>query len=131
MEINKIQSVYTVVNDMDKLLDFYSKVLGNRPKFRDADRWAQFGVGNTNFALSSRAEAAPRATASVIVFEAESLEGVREEIVAAGGVLVAERNMGAHGTVLSFTDPEGHPFQVFSKKTPASASPTSQQKGQS
>lgn len=115
MTIHRIQSIYTVVHDMDALQAFYSRVLNTPPKFRDADRWTQFGVGATNFALSCAAEAAPGAAGSVVVFEADTLEGVRDAVTAAGGLQVAERDMGAHGAVLSFTDPEGHPFQVFSK----------------
>lgn len=119
MPMLKIQSVYTVVQDMDALQTFYSQVLGMPPKFRDDDRWTQFSVGNTSFALSCGAEAAPGAKGSVVVFEAASLEGVRDRIEGAGGQLIGERDMGAHGQVLSFQDPEGHPFQVFSKSSQA------------
>ena len=58
MGVQKIQSVYTVVNDMEVLQAFYSQVLGLQPKFRDKDRWTQFSVAHTNFALSSAEEAA-------------------------------------------------------------------------
>lgn len=122
MTIHKIQSVYTVVRDMDALQAFYGHVLNMPPKFRDADRWTQFSVGHTNFALSSAAEAAPGASGSVVVFEADTLDGVGASVTAAGGRLVAQRDMGAHGAALSFTDPEGHPFQVFSK-TPLKGQP--------
>lgn len=115
MTIHKIQSIYSVVRDMDALQAFYGHVLNMPPKFRDADRWTQFSVGDTNFALSGAAEAAPGAAGSVVVFEADTLDGVGASVTAAGGRLVAQRDMGAHGAVLSFTDPEGHPFQVFSK----------------
>jgi predicted enzyme related to lactoylglutathione lyase len=119
MSVQKIQSVYMVVNDMDSLHAFYSQVLGMPPKFRDKDRWTQFNIGGTNFALSSPEEAAPGASGSVIVFEAASLNGVRESVEGAGGKLVGERDMGSHGKVATFTDPEGRLFQVFSKNTPA------------
>lgn len=115
MAIHKIQSIYTVARDMDRLHDFYKQVLNMPPKFRDADRWTQFSVGNTSFALSSIAEAAPNSAGSVVVFEADSLDGIREAVATAGGSFIAERDMGSHGAVLSFTDPEGHAFQVFSK----------------
>lgn len=118
MGVQKIQSVYTVVNDMEVLQAFYSQVLGLQPKFRDKDRWTQFSVAHTNFALSSAEEAVPGAAGSVIVFEAAGLDGIRESVEGAGGKFVGERDMGSHGKVLTFTDPEGHPFQVFSKSTP-------------
>jgi predicted enzyme related to lactoylglutathione lyase len=131
MTIHKIQSVYTVVNDMEALQAFYSQVLGMPPKFRDADRWTQFSVGNANFALSSVAEAVPGTAGSVVVFEADRIDGVRDAVTRAGGTFVGARDMGAHGTVLSFNDPEGHPFQVFSKNPPTPQPPAGQAKEQS
>ncbi|RDJ20305.1 glyoxalase [Bosea caraganae] len=131
MPIHKIQSVYTIVRDLDAQQAFYTRVLGIAPKFRDADRWSQFGIGNTNFALSSVAEAAPGAAGSVVVFEANHLDGLRELVVEAGGSFVAAREMGTHGNILSFMDPEGQPFQVFAKASPPPTppSPASEEKG--
>jgi predicted enzyme related to lactoylglutathione lyase len=123
MSVQKIQSVYTVVDNMDALQAFYSQFLGLQPKFRDKNRWTQFCVGNTNFALSSAEEAAPGAAGSVIVFEAAGLDGIRESVEGAGGKFVGERDMDSHGKVLTFKDPEGHPFQVFSKSTPTTSPP--------
>lgn len=115
MSVLKLQSVYTITKDMDALQGFYSRILGMQPKFRDKDRWTQFTVGNNNFALSSPEEAAQGATGSVVVFEATGLDGISESVEGAGGKLLGERDMGAHGKVLTFMDPEGNPFQVFSK----------------
>lgn len=119
MSAPTIQSIYTVANDMDLLQTFYSQVLGLQPKFRDKDRWTQYTLGNTNFALSSLEEAAPGAAGSVIVFEAAGLDGISASVQEAGGKFIGERDMGRHGKVQTFLDPEGHPFQVFSKFTPA------------
>lgn len=119
MAIHKIQSVYTVVNDMDAMHGFYSQLLGTPPKFRDADRWTQFGIGNTSFALSSISEAVPGDSGSIVVFESDHLDGVRELVERCGGSFIARRDMGAHGAVLSFRDPEGQPFQIFAKSQAA------------
>lgn len=116
MAIQKIQSVYTVVRDMDKAQAFYERALGLTPKFRDGSKWLQFGVGGSNFALSSVEEAAPHATGSVVVFEADSVDGIRERVEAAGGEFVSERDMGSHGRVLVFLDAERQIFQVFSRQ---------------
>jgi predicted enzyme related to lactoylglutathione lyase len=119
MTIQRIQSVYTVVRDMDKAQAFYERALGLTLKFRDQSKWAQFGVGGSNFALSAAEEAAPGATGSVVVFEADSLEGIRESVEAAGGRLVSERDMGAHGKVLVLLDAENQIFQVFLRQATA------------
>jgi predicted enzyme related to lactoylglutathione lyase len=115
MTIHKIQSVYTVVRDMDRMQDFYAKGLGLATKFRDGDAWCQFGVGTTNFALSSAAEAAVGAQGSVLVFETDDLAGARASIEQAGGRFLLQRDMGTHGAVLTFADPEDNLFQIFAK----------------
>lgn len=119
MAIQKIQSIYTVVRDMDKAQAFYERALGLTLKFRDSSKWLQFGVGGSNFALSSVEEAAPGATGSVVVFEADSVNGIRERVEAAGGEFVSERDMGSHGRVLVFLDAERQIFQVFSRQPSA------------
>ena len=115
MAIQKIQSVYTVVRDMDKTQAFYERALGLAVKFRDQDRWCQFGVGGSNFALSSIEEAAKGAVGSVIVFEADNIDGVRESVEAAGGQFLAERDMGSHGKTYVFLDCEANVFQIFTR----------------
>lgn len=119
MAIRKIQSVYTIVRDMDKAQRFYERALGLTLKFRDESKWSQFDVGGSNFALSSTNEAAPGASASVVVFEADSVVGLRESVEAAGGRFVSERDMGAHGRVLVFLDAESQIFQVFTRQQSA------------
>lgn len=118
MSIQRIQNVYVVVRDMSAMLSFYRDVLGTPPKFKDEERWTQFGVGGSNFALASQEEAAPGAAGAVVVFEATSLEGVRATVEQAGGRWTEDRDMGSHGQVLTFLDPEGRAFQVFSKTAP-------------
>jgi len=119
MSIHRIQSVYTVVRDMDRMQDFYSRGLGLATRFRDADAWCQFGVGSANFALSSPAEAAAGARGSVVVFETDDLAATRTRIEQAGGRCLLERDMGTHGTVLTFADVEDNLFQVFAKAAKA------------
>jgi len=115
MAIKKVHSVYTVVRNMDALEAFYTQLLGVAPRFRDGDRWTQFSLDNTQFALSSTEEAAAGATGCVVVFQAETTAGVPEAVRQAGGTFVSERDMGPHGVVQTFSDPEGRPFQVFAK----------------
>lgn len=124
MSIQKIQGVYTVVRDMDRVQAFYEQALGLTLKFRDQSKWCQFGVGASNFALSSTEEAAPGAVGSVVVFEADSIDGIRESVEAAGGQFVAERDMGAHGKVLVLLDSENNVFQVFTREQTPRSIPT-------
>ncbi|SDY35115.1 hypothetical protein SAMN05518854_101858 [Variovorax sp. YR266] len=119
MEITRIQNVYTVVRNMQESREFYRTALGLSVKFEDRLEWCQFGVGGSNFALSSIAEGPLNSRGSVVVFEAPSLEGIESRVRAAGGTLMASRSMGAHGSVMTFADPEKNLFQVFAKSSQA------------
>jgi predicted enzyme related to lactoylglutathione lyase len=114
-----IQSVYMVVQDMDRADRFYQAVLGVSPKFRDGSAWCQFGIGPMNFALSSIQEAAQDTQRSVVVFETSDLDRTRRGVEAAGGRCIAARDMGSHGSVLSFADLDGNLFQAFARMTRA------------
>lgn len=116
MAIQKIQSVYTVAHDIEKEQAFYQEALGLTLKFCDPSRWAQFSVGGSNFALSSVQEAVQGASGSVVVFEANGLDGIRAKVERAGGKFLSARDMGSHGRVLAFLDPENQIFQVFSRQ---------------
>jgi predicted enzyme related to lactoylglutathione lyase len=115
LAISKIQSTYVATRNMEASTTFYQQALGLRLKFRDGDRWAQFDVGGANFALSSPAEAADGAQGAVVVFETEDLAAQTNAVLAAGGTLVGERDMGSHGRVATFSDPQGSRFQVFAR----------------
>jgi predicted enzyme related to lactoylglutathione lyase len=110
-----LQSVYTVIRDMDAAERFYGAALGLSPSFRDGERWCQFRLGNTNFALSSADEAAPGALGSLAVFEADDAAEAERRVQEAGGRVLAWRDMGSHGAVLTCADPEGNLFQIFSR----------------
>jgi predicted enzyme related to lactoylglutathione lyase len=107
-----IRSVYTVVQDMDLMQAFYGEALGLPLAFRDQRRWCQFKAGLLPFALSSPAEAAPGARGSVIVFDAADIAPITQRIERLGGRHLATRDMGAHGRVATFADPEHNLFQL-------------------
>ncbi len=118
---SRVQNVFVVAREPGALHAFYESALGLPLKFRDGDRWLQYGVGNTNVALACAEEAAPATSGMVLVLEVASFDGARERIAAGGGEVLAERDMGAHGAVLSLRDPEGNLLQLFRRAAPASA----------
>lgn len=113
MPMHRIQSVYTVVHDMDRAQAFYEQALELPMSFRDRSAWCQFKVGPTNFALSSPGEAAAGARGSVVVFETSEADVVGRRIARLGGHHVASRDMGAHGIVATFADRENNLFQLL------------------
>lgn len=121
MPINRIQSVYSVVSDMDRLQAFYERALGLPLAFRDRHAWCQFKIGQTVFALSSPAEAAVGARGSVVVFETMDPHTLAERILQFGGRHLMDRDMGAHGRVMTFADPEDNRFQLYARAGTATA----------
>ncbi|MCY1210336.1 Glyoxalase-like domain protein [compost metagenome] len=117
----RVQNVFVVAKEPARLHAFYEGALGLPMKFRDGDRWIQYGVGNTNVALACLEEAAPATSGLVMVLEVDDFEGAQERIVAAGGQVLGLRDMGDHGAVLSLRDPEGNLVQLFRRAAPTAA----------
>ncbi|GER15577.1 VOC family protein [Variovorax boronicumulans] len=117
----RVQNVFVVAKEPASLNAFYEGALGLPMKFRDGDRWIQYGLGNTNVALACLEEAAPATSGLVMVLEVDDFEGAQERIVAAGGQVLGLRDMGAHGAVLSLRDPEGNLVQLFRRAAPTAA----------
>jgi predicted enzyme related to lactoylglutathione lyase len=116
----RLQNVYVVAERPAELHAFYESALGLQLKFRDQERWFQYGVGNTSVALACKEEAAPATSGLVMVFEVEDFAAAQERIAGAGGEVLGIRDMGAHGAVLSLRDPEGNVVQLFKRAaTPA------------
>ena len=111
----RLQNVYVVAERPAELHSFYESALGLQVKFRDKDRWIQYGVGNTSVAVSCKEEAAPASSGLVMVFEVDHFAGAQERIVGAGGQVLGIRDMGSHGAVLSLRDPEGNVVQLFKR----------------
>jgi predicted enzyme related to lactoylglutathione lyase len=116
----RLQNVFVVAERPAELHAFYQSALGLQLRFRDQERWFQYGVGSSNVALACREEGQPARSGVVMVFEVEEFEAARERIAAAGGEVLGLRDMGAHGAVLSLRDPEGNVVQLF-KRSPAAA----------
>jgi predicted enzyme related to lactoylglutathione lyase len=115
-----IQTVYFVAKDIARLENFYASSLGMPVQFRDENKWTQFRLQRSAFALSSAEEAAQGAVGAVPVFHVagEAQDEVQQKILSSGGQLLAQRDMGTHGVVATYKDPEENIFQVFSKSSP-------------
>jgi predicted enzyme related to lactoylglutathione lyase len=112
MPLGAIRSVYTVASDMDLMRAFYEAALELPLAFRDRDKWCQFKAGQVSFALSSPSEAANGARGSVIVFDATDVAALASRIERLGGRHLSSRDMGSHGSVATFADPEFNLFQL-------------------
>jgi predicted enzyme related to lactoylglutathione lyase len=112
MPLGAVRSVYTVASDMDLMRAFFEEALELPLAFRDRDNWCQFKAGQVSFALSSPSEAARGARGSVIVFDATDVDALALRIERLGGRHLSSRDMGSHGSVATFADPENNLFQL-------------------
>ena len=112
----RLQNVFVVAKRPAELHAFYESALGLQLKFRDKDRWFQYGVGNTSVALACREEASPATSGVVMVFEVGDFAATAERVAALGGEVLGTRDMGSHGAVLSLRDPEGNIVQLFKRQ---------------
>jgi predicted enzyme related to lactoylglutathione lyase len=115
MTVLRLQNVYVAATDVGRLTDFWQQALGLPVRFRDADRWVQLQAGTQGFAIACRAEGVPDQQGAVPVFEVDDLQAQAASITALGGRVLATRDMGSHGIVLTFSDPEGNVAQLFSR----------------
>lgn len=113
--LKRVQSVYYTVKDMDRAVSFYEQIFGLKLKFRDGAKWAQFDAGNVNFALSSPEESASLEGGAVTAFEVDDMGPYEAAVTARGCQILQSRDMGSHGRVLAFRDPEGNIVQLFAK----------------
>jgi predicted enzyme related to lactoylglutathione lyase len=116
MTVMGLQNVHFVVRDVGRAVDFWQGAIGLSLRFRDADRWVQMKAVGDSFALASPEEGHPGQKGAIPVFEVDELESHAEAIVQGGGALLAERDMGEHGRVLTFSDPDGNVAQLFNRK---------------
>jgi predicted enzyme related to lactoylglutathione lyase len=112
MPLGAVRCVYSVASNMELMRAFYEEALELPLAFRDRDNWCQFKAGQVAFALSSPSEAANGARGSVIVFDAVDVAVVAQRIERLGGRHLSNRDMGSHGSVATFADPENNLFQL-------------------
>jgi predicted enzyme related to lactoylglutathione lyase len=112
MPLDALRNAYTVANDIDLMQAFYAEALELPLAFRDRDNWCQFKLGQLAFALSSPFEAATGARGSVVVFSATEMAALAKRIERLGGLHLSSRDMGSHGSVATFADPENNLSQI-------------------
>ena len=112
MSIQRLHTFYVTASDVRACAHFYETALALEVRFRDGDRWVQFALGASSFAVASSEEASPGAVGGTAVFEAtEEADHVR--MVQAGAREIGERDMGGHGRTRTYADPAGNLLQLF------------------
>ena len=113
MTVSRLQNVHVVGASVERLAEFWQRALGLERRFVDPGRWIQLQAGEDAFAIASPGEGVPAQAGAVPVFEADDLEGHAAAIEEHGGRVLDLRNMGDHGRVLTFSDPDGNIAQLL------------------
>lgn len=114
MTVLKIQNVYLATGQATRDADFYRQALGADVRFADEEHWVQLAIAGSNLALAGpRESAAPQG--AVVVYEVDDIAAHETAIVAAGGTIISQCDMGSHGRTLGFADPSGNIGQLFQR----------------
>ncbi|HEY0121386.1 MAG TPA: VOC family protein [Rhizobium sp.] len=113
-----LQNVFYRASDMERADRFYSGLLDAKLKFADGDRWRQYDLNGRKFALASAEEAHPQMQGAALVFETDDLDESIAKATQLGGVILETRNMGAHGTTVVLTDPDGNVLHLWARAVP-------------
>jgi predicted enzyme related to lactoylglutathione lyase len=110
----KLKQVYLTASRPEELADFYA-ACGCTLRFADKNKWIQFMGEKTAFCIASPSESAIEPSANaVLVFEVDDLDAATKCVTALGAEALGEtRDMGAHGRVAQFRDPQKNTFQLF------------------
>ncbi len=119
MSVQRLQNIHVVASDVGRAVDFWQRAIGLTVRFRDADRWVQMKAGESSFAIASPGEGVVGQVGAVPVFEVDDLDVHGQAIAEHGGSVLSVRDMGAHGRVLTFSDPDGNVAQLLARAAEA------------
>lgn len=110
----KLKQVYLTAAEPEGLAEFY-EALGLTVRFADAGKWIQFVGDKSAFCVAGLSESVSRpAQNAVLVFEVDDLEQAVAHAKDNGAEIFGEiRDMGGHGRIAQFKDPQRNTIQLF------------------
>ncbi len=121
--LERIESVFYNTRNLDRAIQWYTKVLGVKLRFRILD-WAELETKGAALALHQAPELAPprghsNATA---IFEVADIRAVRARLIRRGVSFVGKvTEVGTHGWFATFRDPEGNEVSLWQPRRGARA----------
>jgi predicted enzyme related to lactoylglutathione lyase len=116
---NTITHIEIPAPDLEKAIEFYSRVFNWEIQIIDAGRYAFFKIGDTNTGggLDAGLRVAEERQGAQIVVDVEDIEVSLKEIALAGGnVTIQKTAIGeSHGFYAGFQDPNGNHLQIHSR----------------
>ena len=108
----ELRQVLHPVGDVAAAVDFYAAAFGFEARFIDGDRYASLDAGATTLALAGPAEDVTdgKSAASVKV---GNVEDALRVVVAAGGTVMRQPEVGPHEVRAVVRDPWGNPVVIY------------------
>ncbi|MBI1850473.1 MAG: VOC family protein [Planctomycetes bacterium] len=119
--LKRITSVSYETRDLGGAIEWYTKVLGLKLRFRKGD-WAEFETGGAALALHQTRGGSPPGGPSnaTAIFEVDDVRSVRAILGERGVVCIGEiQDVGGAGWLTSFRDPEGNVFDLWQPRRSA------------
>lgn len=117
--LHTITHVEIPAPDLNKAIEFYSKIFGWGIELVTADHYAFFTIGNTGSggALDASLMPAPEQTGPQLTIDVENIDLTLEKIKAMGGSIALDKTEipGGHGFYAVFTDPNHNFLQLHSR----------------
>jgi predicted enzyme related to lactoylglutathione lyase len=108
----ELRQVLHPVGDVEAAVDFYAAAFGFGSKFIDGDRYAALDAGATTLALAGPAEDVTDGDSAAGVKVAD-VEAAVLAVLAAGGTVVRQPEVGPHEVRAVIRDPWGNPVVVY------------------
>jgi len=108
----ELRQVLHPVRDVAAAVDFYAAAFGFEPRFIDGHRYASLDAGATTLALAGPAEDVTDGESAAAV-KVPDVEDALRAVVAAGGTVVRQPDVGPHEVRAVVRDPWGNPVVIY------------------
>ena len=106
----KIAFISYPVSNLDRAVEFYQKVLGKKPLFRQED-WAEFELGGQRLALQETN--GPIGTGAIVYFLAQPIEGFVLRLNELDTAMIGNIEIHSYGKLARFKDPDGNILGLY------------------
>ena len=113
-------NVTIMVSDVDRAIEFYTKILGLGLRERYGSKYAEVQVDGFIIALhlKNSKHQVPAETANLFIgFRVEKLESSIADLKIKGAKVSGEVEEGVAGRFFYFVDPDGNPLYLWQKKS--------------
>jgi predicted enzyme related to lactoylglutathione lyase len=106
----KIAFISYPVSNLDRAVEFYQKILGEKPLFHQED-WAEFELGGQRLALQKTNT--PTGTGAIVYFLAHPIESFVLRLNELDTAMIGNIEIHSYGKLARFKDLDGNIFGLY------------------